>query len=126
MSESGGPSTSCIWDLLSRRLAKGLPPSHRQEASPARPQKKGHRLHGGPVNSNLELERVSIDDQVIVRCLEAGDMNGCSRQSEDGDVAMTIVDHLDMVVIVEEDRVGRAVAYPVQAEVDVELGDSAS
>lgn len=72
------------------------------------------------------MKQVSIDDKVVVRRLEAGDVNGRSRHSRDRDVAVAVVSDLNVIVIVDEDGVGRPIAISIHPEVYVELGNSAT
>src|SRR5690349_12492451 len=74
----------------------------------------------------LEVERVSVDDEVIVRRFEAGDVNGRSGHSEDVDVPAAPVDDLNAPITVDEDGIGSTVSGSVDAEVDVELLDAAA
>lgn len=77
-----------------------------------------------PINS--EVKQISIDDEMVVRRLEASDVNGRSRHSSDRDVTVAIVSNLDVVVIVDEDSVRGSVAGSIDSKVDVKLGHAAA
>ena len=83
-------------------------------------------MKGGPERPTLEVKQIPIDDQVVVRRLEAGDVNTRSGNSRNRDVAVAIVRDLDVALVVDEDGVGRSIAKPIHSKVDVEFGNAAA
>src|SRR6185295_11797363 len=65
---------------------------------------------------------MSVDDQMIVGGLEAGDVDGGPEHIRDGEVAIAVVDHRH-ILVADVDGVGRSVPGAVDAEIDVDVGN---